>query len=109
MLKNTVPLPLQPRSGASSAWCGATVLTRALRPTLHIPNSSFSLQHSTWVRSSGGPVHGAVAALLASRPGMHLLTPQSRGHALQSASSACAAASFAGMRPSRYKVTATGV
>lgn len=40
---------------------------------------------------------------------MHLLTPQSRGHALQSASSACAAASFAGMRPSRYEDTAAGV
>lgn len=44
ILKNTVPLPLQPCRGASSAKWGATVLTRAFRPTLHTPCSSCSLQ-----------------------------------------------------------------
>jgi hypothetical protein len=46
MLKKTVPLPRQPFRGASSAKCGATVDTRALRPTLHIPSSSLSLQQA---------------------------------------------------------------
>jgi hypothetical protein len=43
LAKKTVPLPRHPRSGASSAWCGATVDTRALRPTLHTPRLFCSL------------------------------------------------------------------
>lgn len=132
MLKNTVPLPCRPCSGCSSAKCGATVDTSALRPTLHIPSSSFSLVdvEKVWKCGSGKLIEYTIYVCRPTLLGLPapdnvpaaqpqrqqtllidpcLLTLQFRGQALQSASSASAAASLAGMRPRACVVTATGV